>query len=35
MARIEWYAAGSVYDPPSHAQGVKVSDAQTLLFISG
>ena len=35
MARIEWYAAGSVYDPPSHAQGVKVSEAQTLLFIAG
>jgi len=23
MARIEWYAAGSVYDPPSHAPGGK------------
>jgi len=31
----EWYAADSVYDPPSHAQGVKVTGAQTLLFIAG
>ena len=35
MAQIEWYAADSVYDPPSHAQGVKVTGAQTLLFIAG
>jgi 2-iminobutanoate/2-iminopropanoate deaminase len=35
MTRIEWYAADSVYDPPSHAQGVKVTEAQTLLFIAG
>jgi len=35
MAEIEWYAADSVYDPPSHAQGVKVTGAQTLLFLSG
>ena len=35
MAQIEWYAAESVHDPASHAQGVKVTGAQTLLFISG
>lgn len=35
MAQIEWYAAESVYDPPSHAQGVKVTAAQTILFIAG
>lgn len=35
MARIEPYAATSVYDPPIYSQGVKVSGAQTLLFISG
>ena len=35
MAEIEWYAADSVYDPPSHAQGVKVTGAQTILFVSG
>ena len=35
MAEIEWYAAESVYDPPSHAQGVKVTGTRTLLFIAG
>ena len=34
MAEIEWYAAESVYDPPSHAQGVKVTGTRTLLFIA-
>ena len=35
MARIEPYAAKSVYDPPAYAQGIKVSGAQTILFIAG
>ena len=35
MAQIEWFAAESVYDPPSHAQGVKVTGTQTILFIAG
>ena len=35
MAQVEWYAAESVYDPPSYAQGVKVTGAGTILFISG
>ena len=35
MAQIEWYAADSVYDPPSHAQGVKVTGARAILFIAG
>ena len=35
MASIEQYAAPSEYDPPSYAQAVKVSGAQTILFISG
>lgn len=35
MAEIEWYAADSAYDLPSYAQGVKVTGAQTILFISG
>ncbi|MGD9529037.1 RidA family protein [Pseudonocardia sp.] len=35
MAEIEWYAADSVYDPPSHAQAVKVTGARTLLFVAG
>ena len=35
MADVEWFAADNVYDPPSHAQGVKVTGAQTILFIAG
>jgi 2-iminobutanoate/2-iminopropanoate deaminase len=35
MTRIEWYAADSVYETPSYAQAVKVTGAQTILFISG
>ena len=35
MASIEGYAAGGFFDPPAYHQGVKVSGAQTILFISG
>ena len=35
MASIEPYAAKSVYDPPAYAQAVKVSGAQTILYIAG
>jgi enamine deaminase RidA (YjgF/YER057c/UK114 family) len=35
MARIEPYAAPDVYDPPIYAQAVKVSGAQTILYIAG
>jgi 2-iminobutanoate/2-iminopropanoate deaminase len=35
MASIERYAAKSVFDPPTYSQGVKVSGAQTILFIAG
>ena len=35
MAQIEWFAADSVYDPPSHAQGAKVTGARAILFIAG
>jgi enamine deaminase RidA (YjgF/YER057c/UK114 family) len=35
MATIEPYAAKSVYDPPAYAQAVKVSGAQTILYIAG
>jgi 2-iminobutanoate/2-iminopropanoate deaminase len=35
MATIEPYAAKSVYDPPGYAQAVKVTGAQTILFLSG
>ncbi|MBI3029305.1 MAG: RidA family protein [Candidatus Rokubacteria bacterium] len=35
MAKIEQFCAKSVYDPPTYAQGIKVTGGQTLLFISG
>jgi 2-iminobutanoate/2-iminopropanoate deaminase len=35
MPKIELYAAPGAYDPPIYAQAVKVSGAQTILFISG
>ena len=35
MATIEPYAAKSVYDPPGYAQAIKVTGAQTILFLSG
>jgi hypothetical protein len=27
MTHVEWFAADSVYDPPSHARGVEVAIA--------
>src|SRR3954451_24406041 len=35
MPTIEPYAAKGVYDPPIYAQAVKVSGAQTILYIAG
>ena len=35
MAQIESYAAKGVYDPPMYSQAVKVSGAETILFIAG
>ena len=35
MAKIERYAAKGVWDPPAYSQGVKVSGAQTILYIAG
>ncbi|HML12543.1 MAG TPA: RidA family protein [Xanthobacteraceae bacterium] len=35
MVNIEQYAAKSVYDPPIYSQAVKVSGAQTILYIAG
>jgi 2-iminobutanoate/2-iminopropanoate deaminase len=35
MAKIEPYAAKSVYDPPGYAQGIKVTGADTILFLAG
>ena len=35
MASIERYTAKGVFDPPTYSQGVKVTGAQTILFIAG
>jgi 2-iminobutanoate/2-iminopropanoate deaminase len=35
MAKIQPYAAKNVWDPPTYAQAVKVSEAQTILYLSG
>jgi 2-iminobutanoate/2-iminopropanoate deaminase len=35
MANIERFCAAGVFDPPTYSQGVKVSQAQTILFLSG
>jgi enamine deaminase RidA (YjgF/YER057c/UK114 family) len=35
MAKIEPIAATGVWDPPTYAQAVKVTGAQTMLFIAG
>ena len=35
MPKIERYAAKGVWDPPTYSQGVKVSGAQTILYIAG
>jgi enamine deaminase RidA (YjgF/YER057c/UK114 family) len=35
MPKIEQYAARGVYDPPAYSQAVKVSGAETILFIAG
>ena len=35
MPTIEPYAAKSVWDPPMYSQAVKVSGAQTILYIAG
>src|SRR3954471_3075099 len=35
MPTIEPYAAKGVYDPPIYSQAVKVSGAQTILYIAG
>ena len=34
-AKIERYAAKSVWDPPTYSQAVKVSGAQTILYLAG
>ncbi|MBI4635948.1 MAG: RidA family protein [Candidatus Rokubacteria bacterium] len=35
MANIEKFCAPGVYDPPGYSQGIKVTGAQTLLFLAG
>jgi enamine deaminase RidA (YjgF/YER057c/UK114 family) len=35
MIRIDKFCAPGVFDPPTYSQGIKVSQAQTLLFLSG
>jgi 2-iminobutanoate/2-iminopropanoate deaminase len=35
MAKIEQYAARGVWDPPAYSQAVKVTGAETILYISG
>ena len=35
MTTIDPFAAPDVHDPPSYAQGIKVTGARTLLFIAG
>jgi enamine deaminase RidA (YjgF/YER057c/UK114 family) len=35
MTTIEPYAAKTVWDPPIYAQAVKVTGAQTILYIAG
>ncbi|HKW95666.1 MAG TPA: RidA family protein [Methylomirabilota bacterium] len=35
MATIQRYAAKGVWDPPTYAQAVKVTGAQTILYIAG
>ncbi len=35
MATIEKFCAPGVFDAPTYSQGIKVSHAQTILFLSG
>jgi len=35
MTRIEKFTAPGVYDPPGYSQAVKVSGAQTVVFLAG
>src|SRR5512144_2112750 len=35
MAKLERYAAKGVWDPPTYSQGVKVTGAQTILYLAG
>ena len=35
MATIQSYCAKEVFDPPTYSQAIKVTGAQTILFLSG
>jgi 2-iminobutanoate/2-iminopropanoate deaminase len=35
MISIDKFCAPGVFDPPTYSQGIKVSQAQTILFLSG
>jgi 2-iminobutanoate/2-iminopropanoate deaminase len=35
MPTIEKFCAGGLFDPPTYSQGIKVTQAQTILFLSG
>jgi enamine deaminase RidA (YjgF/YER057c/UK114 family) len=35
MAKIEQYAARGAWDPPTYSQAVKVTGAETILYIAG
>ncbi len=35
MAKIDQYCAPTVFNPPTYSQAVKVTGAQTILFLSG
>jgi enamine deaminase RidA (YjgF/YER057c/UK114 family) len=35
MAKIEGYCAPTVFDPPAYTQAVRVTGAETILFLSG
>jgi 2-iminobutanoate/2-iminopropanoate deaminase len=35
MPKIEKFSASGMYDPPTYSQGIKVTEAQTILFLAG
>ena len=35
MPKIEKFSAIGMYDPPGYSQGIKVSEASTILFLAG
>jgi 2-iminobutanoate/2-iminopropanoate deaminase len=35
MPKIEKFVANGMYDPPTYTQGIKVTEAQTVLFLAG